>query len=422
MIFSNSETIPTILSGFYDLREQTRDILIALPGLTLTTRRFSEARRMLITLSHYFKEGLLPERLPTAEQPLSDKDYSSIDTTLWYFYALDAYLLATDDESILDDLYHHLDSSMASLIHGTRNGIRVDMQDGLLLAQHAGKALTWMNAYIGEKGDEPLTLRSGKAVEVNALWYNALSLMREWAERLHQRGRIAGIADTYEELRGKCKDSFNERFWYSEGGYLYDVIDGPQGNDAGLRPNQLFSLSLRHAVLDVSHQRPVLNIVTERLLTPYGLRSLAPPGESHDKWGSSHDKSGSYMGRIERHNYACGMYNGGAWPWLVGCYVDALLRVEGMGEGHEPHDKSETYRDELARKNAAWLKGVELLEPYRTQPGPSILGMPASVYSGDEPQKPYSQIASARSVGELLRVYKLLAQLGVRYSDRMLPA
>ena len=290
MIFSNTETIPTILSGFYDMREQTRDKLIALPGLTLTTRRFSEARRMLLTLSHYFKEGLLPERLPTQEQPLSDEDYSSVDTTLWYFYALDAYLRATDDESVLDDLYHHLESSIASLIRGTRNGIRVDMQDGLLLAQHPGKALTWMNAYVGEKGDEPLTPRSGKPIEVNALWYHGLSLMQEWSERLYQRGRISHVAGTYEELRGQCKRSFNERFWYSEGGYLYDVIDGPQGNDASLRPNQLFSLSLRYAVLDVPHRQPVLDIVTERLLTPYGLRSLAPPGESHDKLESSHDK------------------------------------------------------------------------------------------------------------------------------------
>ena len=414
MIFSNTETIPTILSGFYDMSEQTRDMLIALPGLTLTTRRFSEARRMLLTLSHYFKDGLLPERLPTLEQPLSNADYSSVDTTLWYFYTLDAYLRATADESVLDDLYYHLESSIASLIHGTRNSIRVDMQDGLLLAQHPGKALTWMNAYVGEKGEEPLTPRSGKPVEVNALWYHALSLMQEWSERRQQRGRISRVADSYEELRGQCKRSFNERFWYSEGGYLYDVIDGPQGNDASLRPNQLFSMSLRHAVLDVSHRRPVLDIVTERLLTPHGLRSLAPPGESHHK-------SGYYHGRIEGHNYAHGMYNGGAWPWLVGAYVDALFQVEGIGEGHDPRDTSVTRRDDLARKNAAWLKGVELLEPYRTQPGPGLLGMPASVYAGDEPQNPHSQLASARSTGELLRVYKLLAQMGIRYSDRMLP-
>jgi glycogen debranching enzyme len=409
MIFPSSQTIPTILSGYYDLTERTRDMLIALPGLTLATRRDGEARRMLLTLSRYFKEGLLPERLPTLEQPLSDEDYGSVDTTLWYFYALDAYLGATHDDNVLEDLYPELENSITRLVRGTRNGIRVDSRDGLLLAHQPGKALTWMNASVGGAGDEPttpLTPRSGKPVEVNALWYLALSLMQEWSKRLSYRGSIPRAANAYEELGRQCKRSFNERFWYGEGGYLYDVIDDPQGDDASLRPNQLFAMSLRHPVLDVTHRRAVLDIVTQRLLTPYGLRSLAPQCDGYT--GRIQDR-GATNGERER-----AQYNGGAWPWLVGAYIDAMLQVQGI-------DDDVTRAGEQADKNAAWRKGVELLDFYRRQTGYAILGMFASVYDGDEPQKPHVQLASARSVGELLRAYKLLAHLGIRHADQTLP-
>ena len=427
IIFSNMETIPVILSGFHDMTERTRDMLISLPGLTLTTQRYAEARRILLTLSHYFKEGLLPERLPTVKRPLGDEDYSSVDTTLWYFYALDAYLRATHDDDILDDLYPHLEECIASLVRGTCNGIHVDARDGLLVAYQPGKALTWMNAFAdadgtdGQAGNEPLTPRYGKPVEVNALWYHALSLMQEWSERLYRRGSIEQVANVYGELRQQCRRSFNERFWYSEGGYLYDVIDGPGGDDTSLRPNQLFALSLSHPVLDISHRRAVLDIVTQYLLTPYGLRTLAP--QSDDYSGRIPERNASYVTRLR------GQYNGGAWPWLVGAYVDALLQLEGVGGGQETHpgDKSS--------KASTWRKGLALLAPFRQQSNPGMLGMPADVYDGDEPvydgdepvydgdepQKPHSQLASARSVAELLRVYKLLVQLGVRYSDRALP-
>lgn len=409
--FSNTEIVPTILSGFYDMEERTRDMLIALPGLTLTTHRYAEARRILLSLSRYFREGLLPDRLPTLKQPLTGEDYQSADTTLWYFYALDAYLQATQDDSVLEDLFPHLESSIANLRSGTRNNIRVDRRDGLLLAHQHGK---------GEESENvPLLLRAGKPVEVNALWYHALSLMQEWSERLYRRGSIARTTDAYIELSQQCKCSFNERFWYGEGGYLYDVIDGPLGNDASLRPNQLFALSLGYPVLEVSFRRAVLDIVTMHLLTPYGLRSLAPHYESHDEAGTHSGLSRSGAGK--QGQSISNQYNGGTWPWLVGAYIDALFQVEGVGEEHDSHDEAGSYRRALVRKKATWLQGVELLASYRRMSDPGILGMPPSVYDGDQPQRPHAQLASARSVGELLRVYRLLTHLGMRYSDRTLP-
>ena len=399
LIFSGAQTIPTILSGFYDTREFTRDTLIALPGLTLTTRRYAEARRILLTLSRYFKNGLLPDRLPTADQPLTDKDYSSADTLLWYFYALDAYLGATSDDNTLEDLYTLLEESITSLARGIHNGIGVDTRDGLLLAYQAGKALTWMNATCSDAGSEPLTPRSGKPVEVNALWYHALSLMQEWSERLYLRGSISHTTTIFKELRQRCERSFNNRFWYEDGGYLYDTIDGPQGDDASLRPNQLFALSLRHPVLDVSRQQAVLDIVTKHLRVPYGLRTLAP-------------KCTGYIGHIDdaQGEWTRGAYHGGAWPWLLGAYVDAIWQVEGIGEGH----------GDLASRDTLWHTGIKLLEPFRKQLSNALLGVPASVYDGDEPQKPYGQLADARSVGELLRIYKRTAHLGVRSTQRVM--
>lgn len=409
-IFSGTQTIPTILSGFYDMSELTRDMLIALPGLTLATRRYSEARRILLTLGHYFQKGLLPDRLPTPDRPLNDEDYGSIDTMLWYFYALDAYLNATHDEKVLEDLYPLLEECISSLVSGERIDMRIDPCDGLLLANRPCKATTWMNAYTDEKGSLPLTPRTGKAVEVNALWYHALSLMQEWSERLCKSRHIAQTTGTYEDLRWQCQRSFNERFWYEEGGYLYDVIDGPCGNDASLRPNQLFAFSLRYPVLEVAGRRTVLDLITRCLLTPTGLRSLAP-------------QCSGYTGRIADQNHALherarGAFNGGAWPWLVGAYIDALCQVEGLGEGpNEGNEERDTRRSKTERREAVLRTGIELLNHYRRQMSKDLLGTHGSVYDGDEPQRLHGQLASARSAGELLRIYKRLALLGVHSSD-----
>lgn len=398
-----TQTIPTIVSGFYDMEESTRDTLIALPGLTLATGRYAEARRILSNLSRTFSRGLLPDHLPTEAFPTNSGNESSLDTTLWFFYALDAYLRATSDYDLLDDLFERLEESIAWLVRGTAGGIGVDARDGLLQASLPGNALTWMNAF---DGDMPVTPRAGKPVEANALWYNALSLMQEWSGYLRRSASINHSLRDYEELRQQCKQSFNQRFWYNKGSYLYDVIDGPRGDDMSLRPNQLFALSLRYPVLDTRYWPGVMQAIRKHLLTPFGLRSLAPHSEG-------------YIGRInEQGQLQRGLHSGGAWPWLFGAYIDALFAMHETGidiDADEVNSNAGTQRD------TAWRAGVELLTTFRKHLSSAMLGYVASVYDGDDPQLPHGQLASAYSTGELLRIYKLLAHTGIRLPDRELP-
>ena len=395
--FMDTENVPILIPSFFDMQDSTRDTLIALPGLALATSHYSEAQRILHSLAHHFKQGMLPDQLPGVGQPLKEQDYGSVDTTLWYFYALDHYLRVTRDYELLDDLYQRLVDSISWYAKGTYNGIRVDPRDGLLQAQHA---LTWMNATVK---DEPVTPRYGKAVEVNALWYHALCLMHEWSQLLYQMGRINHSTSYYKEQSLQCKRSFNKRFWYSAGGYLHDAIDGPDGDDQSFRPNQLLAFSLRYPVLNEERRRCVLELITEQLVTPYGLRTLAP-GET--------EYEGHLKEQLEERQHA--LHQGSAWPWLIGPYVDALLYVE------ESALAAQATQDEISYPKRVWRKGLQLLEPFRKQLHQDMLGMVGGAFDGDLPQNTGYRIASAISIGEILRVYKLLAHLGVRYQDHAL--
>src|SRR6266566_3331800 len=398
--FNNTEEVPILIPSYFDLHENTRDTLIALPGLTLATRHHSEAQHFLRYLARHFKQGMLPDRLPASGHPLDAADYGSIDTTLWFFYALDHYLRITHDYELLDDLYQRLVDSIYWYKHGTFNGIIVDPHDGLLGAHQPGKALTWMNAYVKEG---PITARHGKPVEVNALWYNALSLMHEWSQLLNQAGRINHNTTYYEEQSALCKHSFNERFWYADGGYLYDVIDGPDGNDRSMRPNQLLAFSLHYPVLDEERRRDVLEIVTEQLVTPYGLRTLAP-------------KDTAYQGRLKENlvEQQHALHQGSAWIWLLGPYIDALLRVEN----------SITFtcstQDKHSHLERVWRKGLQLLESFPKQLNEGMLGMLGSAFDGDAPQNRGHLATSALSTAEILRVYNLLTHMGISYQDHAL--
>ena len=396
LLFSGeADRIPVLISSYYRMEDCTRDTLIALPGLTLATGHYDEARRLLRNLARYFKQGMLPDRLPTPASRLEERDYGSVDTTLWFYYALDHYLRTTHDYELLDDLYHRLADSIAWYIRGTYNGIQVDAQDGLLRAQQPGKALTWMNAIAR---DMPVTPRHGKAVEVNALWYHTLSLMHEWSQTLYQMGRINHTMTYYQEQSEQCKQSFQSRFWYSDGGYLYDVIDGPDGNDASVRPNQLLALSLRYPVLNEEYRDGVLELVTTQLLTPYGLRTLAP-------------QETTYQGHVKENQdeQPATLHQGSAWPWLIGPYVDALLNAQKV-----------TCKDECQSHEDVWRKGLQLLGAFYHQLYEDMLGNIASTFDGNEPYKAGGQLASAASVGEILRVYNLLTRIGSRHSDRAL--
>lgn len=407
LFFRAAEHIPAITPGYYNQEENTRETLIALPGLTITTRRYGEAQRLLRFIGRSFRQGLLPDRLPTAQRPaLDDEEYGNADAALWYFHALDKYLDATRDYEILEELYLRLAECISWYTRGTYYGIGVDPGDGLLRTGANNRPLTWMNALAQGKA---ITPRAGKPVEVNALWYHALSLMHEWSQLLYQQGRLNYHTNQYAELADLCRRSFNERFWYQEGSYLYDVVDGPEGDDARLRPNQLLAGSLRHPVLHAEKQAAMLDVITQRLVTPYGLRTLSPDDPA-------------YQGQFPRNHaeMAYALHQGGAWPWLIGPYIDTMLRVgewssrlDGRTRGVRPA-RADLYKEYV------WRKGLQILEPFCQHLERDMLGSINDVYAGNAPHASGPRLASALSIGEILRVYKMLAHLGVQYSDQAL--
>lgn len=393
------EYVSRLLSNYYDMRCSTRETLIALPGLTLATGRYEEALHILHDMARHFRQGLLPDWLPLPGQASQESDYGNVDATLWYCYALDAYLRVTRHYELLDQVYQMLADSIQWYVQGTGNGIRVD-EDGLLRAQQPGRALTWMNGYADGK---PITPRAGKPVEVNALWYNALLLMHEWSRHMARR---TYAAPNYEEQAARCKESFQQRFWYADGEYLYDVIDGPEGNDEALRPNQLLAISLRHPVLDKSQRRKVFEQVTKHLLTPYGLRTLAP-------------QDAAYRGSLsaERGQLAHTLHQGSAWPWLLGAYTDALLNVYSSSQ-----DAENVAGDRRLFQEYLWRKGLQILVPFQHALREGMLGMVAAAYDGDAPHSASHDLSSALNVGEILRIYSILAHSDIQRQLQALSA
>jgi glycogen debranching enzyme len=398
--FNDSETVPILIPDYFDMQDNVREMLIALPGLILTTGQYSNAQHILRYLARYFQQGMLPNRLPTSAHSLKEDDFESIDTSLWYFYALDHYLQTTHDYDLLADVYQRLVDTISWYIQGTYHGIHVNPQDGLLEAQQSGTALTWMNARVN---GAPVTPRQGKPVEVNALWYHALCLMDEWSQILYQKGRMNEKATYYKEQSNQCKQYFNQYFWYPAGNYLYDVIGGPEGDDKSLRPNQLLAFSLRYPVLDPERRRSVLDIVTSQLVTPFGLRTLAP-NDAHFQ--------GRLQVSIEEQQRA--LHQGSVWTWLLGPYVDALLRVEGSAIPTETSEDSIIYLEQV------WRTGLHLLEAFQDHLTEGMLGMLGGVFDGDAPHATRFTATSATSTGEILRTYNFLTHLGIKYQKQLL--
>src|SRR5262249_54408749 len=234
--------------------------MISLEGLTLTTGRHVEAGYILRTFAHYVRDGLIPNMFPEGEK---EGLYHTADATLWFFHAVHRYVDVTGDDLTLSLLYPTLKEIIDAHTRGTRFGIRVDERDGLVIQGAEGYQLTWMDAKVDSW---VVTPRRGKAVEINALWYNALKLMEQWAP---QHGDNPCM---YRDRAAQVQRSFNERFWYPEGRSLYDVVDAEGiGNDPKCRPNQVFAISLPNPVLARDRWEPVMRIVRERLLTPVGL-------------------------------------------------------------------------------------------------------------------------------------------------------
>ena len=255
-----------MIAGYHWFTDWGRDTMISLEGLTLATGRTPEAEFILRTFAHYVRDGLIPNMFPEGE---THGLYHTSDASLWFFHAVHRYVQYSDDRETLSSLLPRLIEIADRHIEGTHFGIGVDPADGLLRQGAEGYQLTWMDAKVD---DWVVTPRRGKAVEINALWYNALRMLEGWVRE--SRGDEA--AEPYARHAERARASFNARFWNESAGYLFDVVDGEHGDDPACRPNQLFAISLDHEVLDRSRWKPVLETARRRLLTPVGLRSLAP--------------------------------------------------------------------------------------------------------------------------------------------------
>jgi predicted glycogen debranching enzyme len=356
------EEVRTVIAGYHWFTDWGRDTMISLEGLTLSTHRYREAAYILRTFAHYVRDGLIPNMFPDGAR---EGLYHTADATLWFFHAVERYLRATGDTETVRLLLPTLIDIVRHHIEGTRFGIGIDDNDGLLRQGQQGYQLTWMDAKVD---DWVVTPRRGKAVEINALWYNALRLLSTW---LRDLGRPEGAGDVDPDARAeRVYRAFNDRFWYAEGNYLYDVVDGEHGNDAACRPNQVFAISLDHPVLDKSRWLPVMQVVHDRLLTPVGLRSLAP---GHP------DYKAKYFGDLRSRDAA--YHQGTVWAWLIGPYVDAWLRVY-------PEDRGG------ARK---------LLAGFDRHLSHACVGSISEIFDAEDPYVPRGCIAQAWSVAEVLR-------------------
>ncbi|MGB7203387.1 MAG: amylo-alpha-1,6-glucosidase [Pyrinomonadaceae bacterium] len=353
----------TVIAGYHWFSDWGRDTMIALNGLTLATNRADIAKSVLREFSKHISDGMLPNRFPDqGEMP----EYNTVDATLWFFEAIRAYGEKTGDyKFIKDELYDKLAEIVDWHVRGTRYQIGVDA-DGLLFAGEPGVQLTWMDAKIG---DWVVTPRTGKAVEIQALWYNALCSMADLAARF---GDAKGKKN-YAAMAAKAKKSFNAQFWNHDDDCLFDVINADE-SDASLRPNQIFAVSLPHTMLASAKARKVVKKVEAELLTPVGLRSLAPTDESYVPIyiGSPLDRDAAY-------------HQGTVWAWLIGAFVDAYRKT---------HSK-----DARAKKRID-----EILSSFKTHLTEAMVGQVSEIFDADPPHAARGCAAQAWSVAELLRV------------------
>jgi predicted glycogen debranching enzyme len=359
---ASGDEVRTVIAGYHWFTDWGRDTMISLEGLTLTTGRETEAGYILRTFAHYVRDGLIPNMFPEGEK---EGLYHTADATLWFFHAVERYRSVTKDQHTLATLYPTFKKIVAAHVNGTKFGIHVDSRDGLLCQGAPGYQLTWMDAKVD---DWVVTPRRGKAVEINALWYNALCLMEQWAGQTDDRDRRE-----YGDRAAAVRKSFNERFWYEAGGHLYDVVDSEQGGDeAKCRPNQLLAISLDHPVLERDRWERVIQTVQQKLLTPVGLRSLAP---------DDRDFKPRYYGDLRMRDAA--YHQGTVWGWLAGPYVDAWLKV---------------YPDDVAGVRRA-------LEGFVAHMDEACIGSISEIFDAEPPFTARGCIAQAWSVAELLRCW-----------------
>ena len=364
---SGKESGKTVIAGYHWFNDWGRDTMISLPGLTLATGRAEDEASILSTFARYIVNGLLPNNFPDRSGVIPG--YNTVDATLWYVLAVYAYYQATHDAILLERLLPALREIVDWHRRGTRYHIGVDAMDGLLHAGEPGVQLTWMDAKVG---DWVVTPRIGKPVEINALWYNVLLVL---ATFLTERGDDA--AQEYRALADRVRHSFRSRFFSSAHSHLADVVDGPDGDDFTLRPNQIFAISLPFQLLEGQEAVAVVEAVGRTLLTSYGLRSLSPdhPAYHGDYGGDQARRDGAY-------------HQGPAWTWLMGAYIDAHYRVYG------DHDAA-----------------LALLMPFEDHLRDAGIGTISEILEGDPPHLPNGCIAQAWGVAEILRVWRKLDEL-----------
>lgn len=354
----------TVIAGYHWFSDWGRDTMIALPGLTLPTNKHEVARSILRTFARHVDQGMVPNRFPdTGEVP----ECNTVDATLWFFEAIRAYLAYTNDSTFArEEIYAVLTDIIDWQVRGTRYGIKV-LPNGLLTSGAPGVQLTWMDAKVG---DWVVTPRRGEPVEIQALWYNALCIMEDLSSKFGN----AGGQVRYRELAAAVSSSFNRLFWNETASCLYDVVNG-NDIDASIRPNQIFAVSLPYSMLSTERARNIVDAVQRSLLTPYGLRSLAPSDPQY---------RGRYCGDLVKRDGA--YHQGTVWPWLMGPFLTAYVKVNGASPA--------------ARKQAdIWL------EPLRAHLSDAGLGHISEIFDGDVPQKPRGCIAQAWSTAEILRAY-----------------
>ncbi|WP_094226476.1 amylo-alpha-1,6-glucosidase [Methanolobus psychrotolerans] len=363
IVHRRSTGLRSVIAGYHWFGDWGRDTMISLPGLTLVTGRFSDARSILSTFAAHCKDGLIPNLFP--ENAPGSPVYNTVDASLWFVHAMGRYWDYTGDLEFTESMWPVIESILHHYHDGTAYNIKMD-DDGLI--KHPGQ-LTWMDAKIG---DMEVTPRHGKTCEINALWYNALVYATEIG------GKLGRDVSGYQEIAGLTKDSFREKFWNYDKNCLYDCLPylgEKYGTDASIRPNQIFAVSLPHTMLSSEMEKDIVDVVTEELLTPYGLRTLSP----HDN-----RYKGQYRGNTEMRDSA--YHNGTVWPWMLGPYITAYA-------------KTYTNMPELKEKLRTFL---HMIEKHMDE---SCIGTISEVFDGDMPYNPGGCASQAWSVAEVMRCY-----------------
>jgi len=353
----------SVIAGYPWFSDWGRDTMISLPGLTLVTGRHDVAKSILLAYAAHIDQGMLPNRFPdSGEAP----EYNTVDAAFWFIEAVRCYLEYTGNTDLVRSLYDRLLSIIEWHLKGTRYGIRAD-SDGLLIAGGPGTQLTWMDAKIGDFVPTP---RYGKPVEIQALWYNAVCFMATLSKHFGE----ASAHRLLSELAPRIQSSFNREFWNGQAGYLYDVVESDR-KDLSIRPNQVIALSLPYTMLSPEKARSIFAVVERELLTPVGLRTLAPSDPRY---------RGRYEGGPRERDT---MYHQGTvWPWLLGPFVRAYLRF---------HSDSPQTRIRVSGWIAAFHEHVR---------NAGIVGQISEIFDGDAPHAARGCPAQAWSVAELLRV------------------